>query len=89
MPGKFAGGGCKETERRRGDLQTQENCRTTHTEHKRLDLTGQRTMERFVTIDKKRGQFNGEFDKNGNRIESHGGGMRKDLKQSDEECSPG
>lgn len=73
---RIRGGGYgKESERRRDDLQTFEGLRTTHTEHKRLDFTGKRTFQRFTTTDKKRGQFNGEFDKTGNRIDSHGGGV--------------
>ena len=66
---KIRGGGYRETDRRRLDLQAPQNIRTTHTEHKRLDLTGQRTFERFRTTDRKRGQINGEYDKNGNHIE--------------------
>lgn len=78
---RIRGGGYKETERRRNDLQTCKNCRTTHTEHKRLDLTGQRTFERFgKTSDAKRNEFNG--------VRGHGGGQT-DLNQSEGECSPG
>ena len=84
------GGYGKESERRRDDLQTLENLRTTHTVHKRLDLTGKRIFERFQTTDRKRGQINGDFNKQGEHIESRGGGgTQKDLKQSDEGCSPG
>lgn len=57
---KIRGGGCKETERRRDDLAPCQGCRTTHTEHKRLDLTGQRTFERFgKSAEQKRNELNG------------------------------
>ena len=56
----IGGGGNKEAERRRGDLQAAQGARTTHTEHKRLDLTGNRTFERFTrTMEQKRNEFNG------------------------------
>ena len=47
-----------EAVRRRGDLT---GTRMTHAEHKWLDLTGQRTFERYSkTTDQKRNEFNGE-----------------------------
>lgn len=53
------GGGYLETERRRSDLQTEQNPGA-HTAHKRLDLTGNRTFERFgKTGVQKRNEING------------------------------
>lgn len=80
---KNSGGGYKETERRRNDLQTEQNTRTTHTVHKRLDLTGNRTFERFgKTSEAKRNEFNG-FRKVG------GVQIKTDLTSCGEESLPG
>ena len=54
-----------------------------HTEHKRLDLTGQRTFERFSkTAEAKRNEFNGLRNRGGVQKEA-------DLVRSEEEPLPG
>jgi 3'-phosphoadenosine 5'-phosphosulfate sulfotransferase (PAPS reductase)/FAD synthetase len=84
---KIRGGGW-----RNPDLAPEKTERTTHTEHKRLDLTGQRTFERFTTTERKRGQLDGIFNKSGNAIKENyvGGGMKEQaLTNSEEESLPG
>lgn len=50
----------KETERKRNDIQPTKELKTLHTEHKRLDFTGQRTFERFGgAVEQKRKELDG------------------------------
>lgn len=66
-----------EAVRRRGDLN---GTRMPHAEHKRLDLTGKRTFERYTkTTGRKREEFNGA------RIDT--GGAKDKI--SEEKCLPG
>lgn len=67
-----------------GYLELQEKKGTVaHTEHKRLDLTGQRTFERFgKTAEAKRNEFNGLRNRGGVQT-------RTDLGRSEEESLPG